>query len=87
MRLVRFGPIGAERPGVLIDDDHALDVGDHVGDFDRAFFARGGLDALRPIVAAGDGPVIALDGIRLGSPRRAARQHLLHRPQLRGPRG
>ena len=68
MRLVRFGPIGAERPGVLIDDDHALDVGDHVGDFDRAFFARGGLDALRPIVAAGDGPVIALDGIRLGAP-------------------
>jgi 2-keto-4-pentenoate hydratase/2-oxohepta-3-ene-1,7-dioic acid hydratase in catechol pathway len=68
MRLVRLGPIGAERPGVLVDDGHALDVGDHVGDFDRTFFAQGGIDALRPIVAAGAGPVTPLDGMRIGSP-------------------
>ncbi len=68
MRLVRFGPAGAERPGVLVDDQHALDVGDHVRDFDRAFFAGGGIDALRPIVAAGAGPVVDLEGIRLGAP-------------------
>ena len=68
MRLVRLGAIGAERPHVLVDDDHALDVGDHFGDFDSAFFAGGGLEALRPIVAAGAGMVVPLDGIRIGAP-------------------
>ena len=68
MRLVRLGAIGAERPHVLVDDDHALDVGDHFDDFDSAFFARGGVDALRPIVAAGAGMVVPLDGIRIGAP-------------------
>jgi 2-keto-4-pentenoate hydratase/2-oxohepta-3-ene-1,7-dioic acid hydratase in catechol pathway len=68
MRLVRFGPAGAERPGVLVDDEHALDVGDHVRDFDRAFFAAGGIETLRPIVAAGDGPRVPLEGVRLGAP-------------------
>jgi len=68
MRLVRLGAIGAERPHVLVDDDHALDVGDHFDDFDSAFFARGGLDALRPIVAAREGRIVPLDGIRIGAP-------------------
>jgi 2,4-diketo-3-deoxy-L-fuconate hydrolase len=68
MRLVRLGAIGAERPHVLVDDDHALDVGDHFADFDSAFFARGGLDALRPIVAAREGRIVPLDGIRIGAP-------------------
>ena len=68
MRLVRLGPIGAERPHVLVDDEHALDVGDHFADFDPAFFARGGLDALRPVVAAAAGKVVPLEGMRVGSP-------------------
>jgi 2-keto-4-pentenoate hydratase/2-oxohepta-3-ene-1,7-dioic acid hydratase in catechol pathway len=65
---VRFGPAGAERPGVLVDDRHVLDVGDLVPDFDRAFFAGGGIEALRPVVAGGAGPVRSLDRVRLGAP-------------------
>ena len=68
MRLVRLGAMGAERPHVLVDDDHALDVGDHFADFDSAFFAGGGLEALRPIVEAGAGRVVPLEGMRIGSP-------------------
>ncbi len=68
MRLVRLGAKGAERPHVLVDDDHALDVAEHVGDFDSAFFARGGLDALRPIVDARAGRVVPVQGLRMGCP-------------------
>jgi len=68
MRLVRLGDKGAERPHVLVDDDQALDVSSHVADFDSTFFARGGLDALRPIVAAGAGNLVPLEGMRVGSP-------------------
>ena len=38
MKLVRFGPVGHERPGVL-RDDVVVDVTDVVGDFDAAFLA------------------------------------------------
>jgi 2-keto-4-pentenoate hydratase/2-oxohepta-3-ene-1,7-dioic acid hydratase in catechol pathway len=45
MKLVRFGPVGAERPGVLVGTQ-VIEVTDLVGDFDTAFFARGGLATL-----------------------------------------
>ena len=47
MKLIRFGEAGTERPGVLLDDGSRLDVSDFVSDYDEAFFARGGVDALR----------------------------------------
>jgi 2,4-didehydro-3-deoxy-L-rhamnonate hydrolase len=68
MRLVRLGEKGAERPHVLVDDDHALDVSHHFADFDSAFFAGGGLERLGPIVAARQGTIVALAGIRIGAP-------------------
>jgi 2-keto-4-pentenoate hydratase/2-oxohepta-3-ene-1,7-dioic acid hydratase in catechol pathway len=45
VKLVRFGPVGAERPGVL-RGGQVTEVGEVVGDFDAAFFARGGPVAL-----------------------------------------
>ncbi len=45
MKLVRFGAVGRERPGVLRGDE-VVDVTDVVGDFDAAFFAAGGLRSL-----------------------------------------
>jgi 2-keto-4-pentenoate hydratase/2-oxohepta-3-ene-1,7-dioic acid hydratase in catechol pathway len=45
VKLVRFGPVGAERPGVL-RGGQVTEVGEVVGDFDAAFFARGGPAAL-----------------------------------------
>jgi 2,4-diketo-3-deoxy-L-fuconate hydrolase len=46
LKLIRFGE-ARERPGVLLDDDSRLDVSDFVPDYDGAFFARGGMEALR----------------------------------------
>ena len=47
LKLIRFGEAGRERPGVLLDDGSRLDVSDFVSDYDEAFFAGGGMDALR----------------------------------------
>jgi 2-keto-4-pentenoate hydratase/2-oxohepta-3-ene-1,7-dioic acid hydratase in catechol pathway len=39
MKLVRFGPEGAERPGVVGTDDALIDVSNTIRDYDPAFFA------------------------------------------------
>ncbi len=74
MRLVRVGAPGQEVAGVL-HDDGVVPVGDVVGDFDEAFFGRGGLDELPALVAerAAAGAVEPLAGRRLGPP--IARPH------------
>ena len=41
MRLMRIGPVGAERP-VLLDGDEALDASSVVMDFDRTWWTDGG---------------------------------------------
>ena len=46
MKLMRLGPVGAERPVVRIDDTTYVDVSDAVTDYDEAFFGSGGLDTL-----------------------------------------
>ena len=40
MRLLRVGPVGAERPCVLREDGTVVDVSGLVDDFDGAFFDR-----------------------------------------------
>lgn len=51
MKLLRIGPVGAEKPAVLLNDDTYIDLSDVVTDFDEAFFGGGGLDRIRPVVA------------------------------------
>ena len=78
MKLVRVGPIGAEIPGVLLEDGTVVDVSSVTCDFGPAFFADSdGLRRLREIVASGAGalPTLATDGVRLGPP--IARPHKL----------
>ena len=41
MRLMRIGPVSAERP-VLLDGDEALDASSVVTDFDRTWWTDGG---------------------------------------------
>ena len=69
MKLVRFGPVGQERPGVLRGDE-VVDVTDLVGDFDAAFFARGGVQALgEQLHERSDLPVLAAASVeRWGAP-------------------
>jgi 2,4-diketo-3-deoxy-L-fuconate hydrolase len=74
MRLVRTGEIGNEKPGVMTDDDHYVDVSDYVRDYDSEFFA-GGVRQLESTVAerVRAGSVHDLTGVRVGPP--IARPH------------
>jgi 2-keto-4-pentenoate hydratase/2-oxohepta-3-ene-1,7-dioic acid hydratase in catechol pathway len=67
VKLLRVGPAGAERPAVLVDGI-VRDVSGEVGDFDGAFFAGGGLDRLRTIVASADALPAVEEGVRIGPP-------------------
>jgi 2,4-didehydro-3-deoxy-L-rhamnonate hydrolase len=76
MHLIRIGPRGEERPAALGDDDSTyVDLSDVAPDFDERFFGRGGLEALRPVVAEriAAGQVEAFAGERIGAP--IARPH------------
>ena len=70
MKLIRIGQPGAEKPGVLVDDETYVDTSDVVGDYDAAFFASGGIDRVRSL--AGErhaaGQVEQLGDQRLGAP-------------------
>ena len=79
--LQRSGPRRGTPP-VLIDGI-VRDVSGEVGDFDGAFFASGGLDRLRAIVAASAGSLPVVDpGLRVGSPVARREEGGLHRAQL-----
>ncbi|GAB7538299.1 fumarylacetoacetate hydrolase family protein [Burkholderia sp. 22PA0099] len=49
MKLVRFGPVGQEKPGLLDADGNIRDLSQHCGDFDPSFFAGGGIAKLRSL--------------------------------------
>jgi 2-keto-4-pentenoate hydratase/2-oxohepta-3-ene-1,7-dioic acid hydratase in catechol pathway len=71
MKLMRIGEPGRERPAVLVDDDHHVDVTAEVGDFDENFFGSGGMGLL-PGLVAGLEP-LPNGGERIGAP--IARPH------------
>jgi 2-keto-4-pentenoate hydratase/2-oxohepta-3-ene-1,7-dioic acid hydratase in catechol pathway len=68
VRLIRLGPLGAERPHLLLEDERVLDVTKEVGDFDSAFFARGGLEELRHLLQTRSQSALAMPEMRLGAP-------------------
>lgn len=67
MKLIRFGEIGKEKPGVIIDEKR-YDVSSIVADYNEAFFENNGLENLKK--ALDTNPVLSeVDpSIRLGSP-------------------
>ena len=69
MKLCRFGPLGAEEPGVALDDGTRVDVSACTNDYDEAFFDRGGVETLRAWMEANaaSAPRVA-DTVRAGSP-------------------
>lgn len=78
VKLVRFGPVGQERPGVLQEDgSKVVDVSSLVVDFGPDFFATDGLVRLSAALRDGSSalPTVAIDDIRLGAP--VARPHKL----------
>ncbi|MGH7592713.1 MAG: fumarylacetoacetate hydrolase family protein [Gemmatimonadales bacterium] len=61
MRLIRFGPVGAERPGILDNDGTRRDTGSFGEDWDEAFFGSDGPARLAHWLAADSGPLPAVD--------------------------
>lgn len=66
MKLVRYGEIGKEKPGVMIGED-IFDVSPHVNDYNEDFFGANAIEELKKKVEGGwlekvEGPV------RLGAP-------------------
>lgn len=68
MKLLRYGPAGREKPGIL-QGDQRYDVSTFGEDYNEAFFENDGLKRLAEFVAANAGnlPVVAATE-RLGSP-------------------
>ncbi|RMG74628.1 MAG: FAA hydrolase family protein [Bacteroidetes bacterium] len=50
MKLIRFGEVGAERPGIMVNGSRK-DCSAFFSDWDRSFFQRGGLAQLRALLA------------------------------------
>lgn len=75
MKLVRVGPAGSEKPGVLVSENEYVDVSDVVVDFNESFFDSGGFSFLQELVEnrQSDGDVLEIGSSRLGSP--IARPH------------
>ncbi|MEU2157770.1 fumarylacetoacetate hydrolase family protein [Streptomyces sp. NPDC019396] len=70
MKLLRVGPVGAERPALLDRDGVTLrDLSALVGDIDGRLLADdGGLDRIRAADEAGRLPVLDAAGLRTGPP-------------------
>ena len=49
MKLIRFGEVGKEKPGVCINDEN-YDVSEFIKEYDEAFFEDGGLNTLRNLL-------------------------------------
>lgn len=71
MRLVRFGNIGAEKPGILLPDDTILDISSEINDYNEAFFAADGMAKVREVAeqqGIDNFPKISKDSVRIGAP-------------------
>ncbi|OMQ07822.1 fumarylacetoacetate hydrolase family protein [[Flexibacter] sp. ATCC 35103] len=67
MKLIRFGEIGKEKPGVLIDEKR-YDVSAIVSDFNESFFEENGLEKLQKALDSNPNLPEVDANIRLGSP-------------------
>lgn len=69
MRLIRFGELGREEPGVLLPDGRRIDASGEFADYDEGFFAMGGLESLAEWVADGCAGGAEVDpSVRWGAP-------------------
>jgi 2-keto-4-pentenoate hydratase/2-oxohepta-3-ene-1,7-dioic acid hydratase in catechol pathway len=69
MKLIRFGTIGNEKPGVQLEDGTRIDVSDFVIDYNEEFFGSGGIPALASWLVDNQAHCPSIDpNIRLGAP-------------------
>lgn len=69
MKLIRFGSIGTEKPGVQLDNGTRLDVSEFISDYSEDFFGGDGIEKLSDWLEKNERncPVVSND-VRLGSP-------------------
>ncbi|MFH6967649.1 fumarylacetoacetate hydrolase family protein [Flavobacterium sp. FlaQc-28] len=67
MKLIRFGEIGKEKPGVLINEKR-YDVSSIVSDFNESFFEENGLEKLQKALDSNPALPEVDASVRLGSP-------------------
>ncbi len=69
MKLIRFGEVGSEKPGIINDAGERLDVSAFGEDYDERFFGEGGIQRLQEWLGKNEKscPQIG-DEIRLGAP-------------------
>ncbi|QES48417.1 2-hydroxyhepta-2,4-diene-1,7-dioate isomerase [Streptomyces venezuelae] len=69
MKLLRVGPVGAERPALLDQDGTLRDLSGLVTDVDGALLAdESVLSRVRDAAASGELPVLGAEGLRIGAP-------------------
>src|SRR2546421_12209663 len=69
MKLIRFGEMGREKPGILLEDGTRLDASRFSQEYDAEFFATDGLTKLRNwLVRQGDSTLRVRRSVRLGPP-------------------
>jgi 2,4-didehydro-3-deoxy-L-rhamnonate hydrolase len=69
MKLIRFGEVGREKPGVLLRDSTRIDVSAIGSDYDESFFANGGLAKLDAWVRSNESYAPRVpSSVRLGPP-------------------
>jgi 2-keto-4-pentenoate hydratase/2-oxohepta-3-ene-1,7-dioic acid hydratase in catechol pathway len=66
MKLVRFGEVGAEKPGLVDQQGRVRDLSTHVSDISGATLGRETLDRLRALDP--DSLPLVHEGVRLGAP-------------------
>lgn len=67
MKLIRFGPIKKEKPGILLGDE-IYDVSDYVNDYGEAFFEDGGIEEIQRIIKEDHQLPVVDPGQRTGAP-------------------
>lgn len=69
MRLIRFGELGAERPGILTEDDVRKDVSAYFRDWDNDFWQSEGLTRLQEVLRKNGNMLPSLPpAVRWGAP-------------------
>jgi len=51
MKLIRFGEVGQEKPGIVDNKGMRKDLSQHFKDWDRSFFQSGGMESLKRLLA------------------------------------
>ena len=73
MKLIRFGERGREKPGLEQDSGQRVDLSDSTDDYTPEFFASGGVEKVKALVAGNTKFPSVAAGVRLGPP--VARPH------------